>query len=117
MRRIKLLVPIALVLLSWHTAFAALPDNWLTRVLEKRLHEKFRNDGDRIDKIIEDIKREQKGKEFASKENLRKAVKNGLVAARARQKKLKELPIGPTPAQSAAVQICAELALDYPEAP
>jgi hypothetical protein len=98
-------------------ADAALRDNWLSRLMEKRLNERFRSEDRRIDRIVADIKAEPKGKEFAAKEGLRDAVVKGVEAARERRKKLKELPIGPTPAQAGAVAICRALELEYPEDP
>lgn len=74
----------------------------------------FRIERRRIDRIVADIKAEPKAKEFAEKEGLRAAVEEGVAAARERQKQLRELPIGPTPAQAGAVKICDELKLEYP---
>jgi len=109
-----LLVAVAVVNCA-NVASAALRDNWLSRLMAKRLGERFRNEDKRIDQIVADIKANPNGKEFAAKENLREAVTKGLAAARARQKELKKLPIGPTPAQAGAVAICEALELEYPE--
>lgn len=116
MRRIicGLLVALA-VAGSANAASAALRDNWLSRLMEKRLKERGRNDERRIDRIVADVKAEPKGKAFAEKNDLRAAVEKGIAAARKRQKELKDTPIGPTPAQAGAVAICEALELEYPE--
>jgi len=100
-----------------NVASAALRDNWLSRLMAKRLSERFRSEDKRIDRIVADIMANPSGQEFAAKENLREAVEKGLSAARERQKELKKLPIGPTPAQAGAVAICEALELEYPEDP
>jgi hypothetical protein len=118
MRRIVCaLLALLIIVATADVASAALRDNWLSRLMAKRLNERFRNDDKRIDRIVADIKANPNGKEFAAKENLREAVEKGLAAAHERQKELKKLPIGPTPAQAGAVAICEALELEYPEDP
>jgi hypothetical protein len=108
----------AVTILGWaNLADAALRDNWLSRLMEKRLSEKFRSEDKRIDRIVADIKAEPMGKEFAEKEGLREAVVKGVEAAKERRKQLRKTPIGPTPAQAGAVAICKALELEYPEDP